>query len=349
MRLEDCLRKETWEVRDALRKLDDEGLPSLGRQKQAVESDLGEIERKIQELEEEKSQIAKRTERNNKRLNTLRQFHNKLERERSELSDRDFEITSEIKSERSELKRVEKDLNHRHDEITQKVEQKGILESELRDKEIAALFSYLSTVRQRFLTYSTKSKQMEEKRRMRDAFEEERHQNGNLMELWESWRELRNLYDAQEIPSVRQGLERLIEENEQEIEKRFPGALEIENLEQDQPCEDFLVASYDERTSKTTVLLPISSDDLDVIENNPTDSSAEAFLRLAWALGKAADTSPERTMVDVGNHGWAVARFKEGARQLVGEAFDVPLAGGGVHRFIIDPLPTELESVIDSE
>jgi len=169
------------------------------------------------------------------------------------------------------------------------------------------------------------------------------------MELWESKIELQKLLNEAKIQSVKEHLTKMLESTDAKIEQTYPGALDVESLQHYGTTEEVLYAYYDTQMQISKVFLPVSHEDWRSIKEDSTTTRAEAFLRLAWALGKEAGVSPTDCELKLGSHDWAIASFHCLQATLIGRRFSVKLGEYDSVPVTIESLPGSLEGLVEYE
>jgi len=336
MNLAECLRRETKDILDTLKKLNDETLPSLQREKDTREKDKRELARKRKRASEALECCRKELDAIGERLAQLR-------KRQGQLIQRSLIIERGRDSCLDEAKEPEARIKALNRKIQEAVKNKEALKEQLKAKRLEAFGKYLNKTRERLNAQAVSSKELESKRASRADLEAARHSDPTVMELWERRVELKTLITSAKIPSNRLVLEELLHDIERSIDQLFPGALSLEEHDIDPVTEEILYASVSGK--HTYVFLPCDKNDLYSITVKPADRFAVVALRLAYALGKLVSLSPGECKIEVGKHGWAILRFPRKS-ELINCRFDLVLSGEISCPIAIHPLPSELEELL---
>jgi len=349
MELYDLLRQKTGDIQRSLDQLNHERVPALGKKLKAYKKQLEDVQTQItkktarvKELETQLDTIAQR-------LRELEEEKDHLEAERPQIVDELTAVEEELERRRSDKERLTEQIADLKALLREAVEERKALREELRQREREAFQAYLSGTRSRLKKLAAVGKDLAEKRAMRRKLEEERHRDPAVMSLWERRVELRKLLGETRIEANRKILEGLLREVEQEIEKRFPGSLEVESLGPDSISQETLYAVHDSKSNTITVILPINKNDWFLLNEDHTEPYLVLLLRIGWSLAKTIAVAPPDCLLKVGSVGWVIAAFNNPETNIIGGAISVPLEEGESLTLRIKSLPPQLEDLLRHE
>jgi len=359
MNLQDYIRSNTQETSDVLRKMGErqaelvserkaaeERIKRIGteitRQQDArvekrhkiagVEQRLGDVNRELDEIEKKRSALLGEVTLLQNAILESKEFFVELDRA-------DNEFQREINGENTAIQRTDQKIDaleadrQRH-------------ESRFREAQLKAFKAFLKDVNgligETYGNATARRASIESRERLRRSRHEDR-EVGDLCDARDEWR---RILKSVGVPSVAQAAEIELRRIESEIERRFPGAMELESMKSNgqQITELYFHAGDD----WTMVYLPFSEEDWRsaAIETGP---STETFMYFVWWLSGKMKVGFDDVVVKCEN-GLVVLCSKVGLGDLKGVndmVFSIP--GDNGITFILSQIPYEVKKAIDNE
>jgi len=236
-------------------------------------------------------------------------------------------------------------MEHLASSLNKLVEDKQNLQASMRQASIGAFWSYLVKLGRELESAMQDSSEASRAAKARQALEEARHRDPDVMALMESRGEWRKMLDLANVPAVRTGVEKHLQEIEKRIDLLFPGALTVPAGPSDMI--DVEEIYYQTDADEAVVILPVRN--AEKSEWSAHDPASIAALRLTWALSKALQLSTrDGDVVRVGKFvGLRVPLHRVARKANDGAA--MPMPGGRTISLLLSRLPTQVDEAFRRE
>ena len=369
MSLQDIVRQETHDIRDALKQIDERRGERLRKKKAAEER-----------LKRSGTEITKHREREKERKRLLQQADAKvkesqevvaeLDREREELERRASEANNRLMKERDARVETQKLLKQAQQaieqgqgdfqgerssirkseaEIEQAEKDKTRQEERLREALVASLDIHLKElaagVEQAFVGEEERQKKLA----AFEAFKNARHKDRKIGDLCDQRDELRKMVNTATVPGVKEMLQDSLRRIEDELEELYPGALGVVSPPSDRGHIEEL-HYYRADSGEAVFLLPITQSAWKAVERGDQGAAATVATRLIWDIIKGLGLTKEKGEFSFDGR-WCVFSSKldfEEVTELY-EGFNVSLPGAVTLDVILYPLPPEIQEAVTYE
>ncbi len=291
MTLQELLRGHASE---ALRGLDtcQNRLRELGSQRRAEVTQLGTLQADIESHRRESTERRRLLEgtaealRNiEKKIEELQREFDRIAEQREELNQAVIHSDEDVQGGLERRKKIAGRVDALDHQMRELVLEKERFEHRVQSARRAALLSYLEDLEkrlaQRILIQETLTEKVDARRRLEEA----RHNNVEIMNLYEARAEVQKLLTISNVSTVRDRLRQQLQDLESQLERLFPGALAVEHQPQDiSEIEEIFFTADD--AGRSHVFLPISPRRWKAIGDGDLDAPAVGSLRLVWALAK---------------------------------------------------------------
>jgi DNA repair exonuclease SbcCD ATPase subunit len=360
MGLNEILREQTEEIRDALAEIETRRKELLGR-RGALEyqSKRGNDERsRARAVAEKQTQIASKLEREEADLAASLE---EIERERTTLQNRLAELRAtkeNVTTLLNDAKRKVQDstssagvLETSRIEVSQRLqlmaEERARLRFRLRDIVPRAFERHLGELARRVEKALSERERRGQHRAASDAARAAREADPGVADLWHQREQLQGLIATAAVPAVRASLEASLESVETEIRARFPHALDGPETSDDTTTVEELHHLID-GDRRFSLFVPVTREVWDAIEAGDAGSASSHAMRLLWSIVTA--TRP----VSTGGHFHQTdlgcvysGRLPTGTATLPAEIpLDLEEPGGLTFR--LTSIPTDIQEIVRS-
>lgn len=223
----------------------------------------------------------------------------------------------------------------------------------LREERRAALRKYLAALWTRLLEADRKAASGMEARAELDRLNRARHDDPRVAELWEARQEWLRIAQSAGPPPVRETARREVQKIEEDLERRFPGALKVatagtlDDLEEVYLCPRAAGDGW-------KLLLCIPAEICESLNAGESASTQGLAARIIWAFARGIQNEgghgePWRSRFDV-QQGYLVMFVDGGPENIKDrETIAVALSGGGRVTFMLSELPTEIRGAMNDE
>ena len=353
MTLTDLLRTQTLEVQDALNGCENR-IRGLGSEKRTYLSQIevleSEINAKRAQVSQEESlvrQVEVEIRDIERKIEELRHLQDQLIERKKGISLGLTNVEQEINSLSEQKKRAKTTLEEHEGEVRQLIIEKERWRKRLLSARRIAVRTYLGDLGNRLIQIMASQEEQSEKMLARKRLEEARHQDHEIMNLYEARTELQKLLKIANITAVRQQLEQQLKQVELQIETCFPGALRNEvQPGSDSQIEEIFFAV--DRSDRSRILLPISLQTWGQIARGEVGKDSQSALRLIWGVGRAlGKMGALRLKVQDDLVVMTVSIDLTSAGDL--PDISMPLPGSGIVSLLFSKLPHELQEAISDE
>ena len=363
MTLQDIVRQQTHEIRDALSLIEHTYNDLLG-QKDAAEDRLKRAFTEVSQhraRETERKRIVAEWE---PKVAEIQQKLDEIERQRAELLERLFEKREEkdkaeslLKEARSATEKALETIARARDSIETTAKTLGAKEQEkareqrrLRDAYVRSIDSYLSQLSRRIDQAFVGQEERQRRMAAIEAFKKARHEDRQIGDLCDQRDQFRQLIDMATVPGVKETLRLALTKIEEELQKRYPGALSVgEAVPEAGSIEDLYYFFRPDGT--VSILLPISEPAWIALRNDPPDAAASRAMTFVWGMVKGTGLKPSdgEFCCDGGRCVFVFASNTgdDEISLLEGSTFSVPSSAGLTFR--ISSLPTEIQEALTDE
>jgi len=358
MSLQDILRRETQDIRDALDQIERRYRELHGRRDAAQERlnrAIGEIgnyrkgeadrKRVVGGVDKEVADIQARLE--------------EVERQRAELFDLLLEKRAEREKTEGLLEEARKATEKAHALVREArplVEETGReLEGVERERErnqvrrreacLRALDAYVSELAQRI--EQILAGQAERGRRMATAasLKRARHEDRQIADLCDQRDQFKEIMVKATVPGVKDTLVTALRGIEEELERRYPGALSAEGAAVGSSVIEELHYFIDTR-GKGVILLPVSESVWSAIRTGEGGARVEAAMRIIWGIVKGIGLEPQNGEFRwEDGHSVFVSHFDEEEMSVL-DSLNVTMPGEGALTFRVSPVPSEVQEAL---
>jgi hypothetical protein len=361
MNVTDVIRNCTQAVRDAIKSIDEHVSAITGQRvtsQERIKKSTTEITRQ-HALESERKKLvdavsgkvaeAKRIldeieRKRQEALNTFLLCQEEMNGAESSLKDAQNATATALKEIRKEQK-SQQEVETLLLKLNKEREEK---QSELRRGLLEALEQYLKQqaeqVHAAFSTREQREKAMQEI----EAFRKARHSDSEISRLCDQRDELNRFLNTSTVVGVKGMLQNSLKTIEEQIDKKFPGALKIsETAVKDNPLEDLLF--YCDRSNKAVFLLPVRPDDWDAAGKGETTESVNNTMCLVWNMIQELKLKKkDGDFINVRGHPAFASNFDLEEAAIL-EGFSVKSGDSEVIQYVLSPIPSELQEAINHE
>lgn len=186
--------------------------------------------------------------------------------------------------------------------------------------------------------------QRREALRAHDELRRARHSDPAVAQLCEQREELVKLLGSAVVPTIRTLLEVSLRDSEAELERRFPGSMSPPTDSCDGEVDELLF--YEDRKGSAVFLLPIPGDIWRAAAETGGGPAVAQAMRIIWAFVYGLALTPEEGGF-VLSSGWPAFRSHYSLEEAaVLEGFEVGSGRGLVARFVLSPVPAELQEAL---
>jgi hypothetical protein len=362
MKVADVIRQQTLAIRDALSSLDqrleqaeaqssaaDERVKRASTEitrQRALESERKRSLNSISKKKEEKQRILDELDRKRQEaldeLDRYREEHNSIAQ-----SLREAQRATEIAS--TEIVREQKAKQDAESSIAKIRDDRAEKEKELRSMVLKALDMYLDQQAANIQAAFSSHAQRAKGRRAFEEFKKARHTDPEIAKLCDERDELHKLFTEAMVPGVKDKLRAVLKPIEDEIDRRFPGALHLPEAAppNDSQIEELLY--FCNREGKAIFLLPISITDWSAAETQAfTDRTSNAMC-LVWNMVRELKLKTgDGAFTTVRGRAVFASRFDLEDVAIL-EGFSVKGQDSVVLHFILSSIPTELQEALSHE
>lgn len=352
MGLDDLIRSRSREPSDALARLEQE----LDRNRKERASALDRARRSRAEADRLRSVSTEREATARKIQSQIADLEEQLQQLRARIEARQSELRecsdalSEVDRKVSEQRKLDRSDTDRAEALATEISNaENALERErgrLREARRAALADYLQALWGRIKEVSASHETNRSALEARRNLEAQRHQDPELASLWEAREEWRRIVQTSGpslvVKTARTELDRI----DQQLEARFPGALQASQGNQGLSEIEELFLAPRPRDGGSWIPLPIPLSIWRSIERGDHGADEALGMRLIWALSRALPPSRYRGGFFAGDFccGLSTDAAESDLAQI--ESIGFPLPGGASVAFILTSLPREVVDVI---
>lgn len=360
MSINECLRGQTFAIHDSINQIEKQ-ITETTSQRNAAETRVKRIKAEITKQKTIATEKDKDTSRTSNRITEIQKTLDELDKKRESSLDelialqnskRDLDLArrqaqdildkavislkKEETSRQEEEKKVEHLLTSKHD-----------LENKLNRCLIQGLETYLNLqsekINSAFSTQEQRTKAMQELK----AFKEARHSDLEIGRLCDERDEIKKILETVQVPGVKEILKKSLNEKEQIILKKYPDAFRnIDKISNDNPIEELLFYCNDE--GKAIFLLPISLDEWEALKDLESTDKITPKVCCAWNMIKDLGLKKEDgEFLVYKNHIVFASNFD--LETVTNQNFSVKLNSIEIMKFILSPVPSELQEAIINE
>jgi hypothetical protein len=253
------------------------------------------------------------------------------------------DLAKEVRKNRDDIAAAEGVLRSAVEDVVLKEKAVGDARQRLLEARLRALATYCAETFGSLLRTATEATARERFEKQRQAFEEARTTDRQVMAAHEERIELRRLLETSQVPSLRDLLAQRLQAVEQVLSSRFPGFLDGPPP----PDDEELVETffwYDHEEDLTRLLLPVPASCWHTPPGDDQDPRGKLLCQALWAfvqpLGDPVPTVDcERDLVVLEFHGDHSARIADAL-------FELRLSAGRKVTFLPAPLPAELKEAL---
>ena len=302
MTLQDYIRKETIEVNDVI-KLIEEKRSSLISDRKAAEERKKRTGTLISEKHKIQNDTKKKIEVFDQKLKEINTELNEVERRRGSLLEQLNELNGNKDAAKNSLSQIEQESNkaqkdifnedksiERFDkQIDEKEKERSRFDERIRWAHVSAFKSFLkdsnSLLEQYFKRITSRKANFDAAERLRNK----RHVDKCVGDLCDARDEWNKIVKTASVPGVKAAANNELKRIEIEIEKMFPGALEIENsASENNPTTELY---YHENEEETILFFPFLEKQWNSMEQGNIDNSIYTFGRFIELIIKESKFS----------------------------------------------------------
>ncbi len=354
MTLQELLRVHTREAHDALQSCEDK-IRDLGSERRAelnqtealqaeIDSKRGDEEQKRHSLEDSAAKIRDLE----RQIEDLRLERDQLAEQSQRLTRVVMDVENEVNAVFERRKKAKTRADNLEHQIKELVVEKERYHNRLRLGYRTAFNAYLDDLGTRLAREIAVHEERSEKVASRKKLEQARHENTEIMNLYEARTELQKLLKVSNVAAVREQLGQQLRDVESQIEALFPGALAVESRSEgtSQIEEIFFLLNDD---GSTHIFLPISSRTWKALADGDLSAPASCALRLVWGLARGLGVTGSNARLKT--RGDFVQLEVALDLDLTADSVDIsmPLPGSGTVAFLLSKLPREVQEAIQHE
>jgi len=352
--LQELLRLHTQEVQNALQNCED-NIRRLGSQRQAelqhAESLQTDIDSKSREEAERRRLLddsAAKIRELEKQIEELRRECERIAEQRQTLTSALTSAEEEAKAAVGQRKKAKTQAEGLEFQIKKLVEEKTRLNHRLTSARLTAFRAYLEEFETRLIQKISAQEDRSEKIVSQKRFEQSRHEDAKVMEMYEARTELQKLLKVSNVPAVRDQLELQLRGIDRQIETLFPGALSIETeIGGVSEIEEIFFSSA--RESGARIFLPISRATWSAVTKGEMDSNAATALRLVWVLAAGLKLTGTNARFQTGKDFIVMDIDMDLASSSEWPDISMPLPGSGSIALLHSKIPHEVQEAIAYE
>ena len=360
MKLEDFIRSDTIGIRDNLDKINQKRSDVFSHMRSSEEickrinNDISKIKIEEKELKEKFNSL-------DNLLNDINQELDNIEKKRQELNSSILEKQNEKHRLTKQISEREKTYKKNIEEINKVNEKKDKYEKESnhltsdydRNEEnlnkilISSFNNYIKSVNSQIIqSYQTNS-EISKKYKEVENLKQKRNTDPKIASLWEAREEWYSIIKSKSVPAVVNAAKRELKIIEDEINKLFPGALEVSGTTQmTNPIIDLYYRINEEGEIK--LYLPFNESDWIILKNGGTQLSNKIISYFIWWLSSELSLNPESTKYNIENHK-VILFYKIDYDERIKDSIRMQLEGNTGISFLFFKVPVELEKAFDYE
>jgi gas vesicle protein len=357
--LQDTIREQTWEIVDALT-LADRRRKDLISSKDAAEDAIKRAYTEItrhRALESERKRLVVEAE---ERLKEVQDRFEEINRQRQEILDRltEKQETKEqaeklLRESRSETERalgVVRTETERRDKgigLLAEIEgEKLQYEGKLREAHRRSVDIYIQELERRVEQAFAGEEERSRRQTAAEAFRKARHDDNYIGDLCDQRDQFRELVRLATVPGVAETLRRELERVERELDKRYPGALSIEEKVPSQMLVEelhYLIGSDE----LLRIVLPIPERVWNGISRGETGAEATGAMRMVWEMiiGLGLKPSDGEFRFENGYCVFVARELKDDDMNSIRE-FTLKLKSSATLTFRFSPFPSQVQEAL---
>jgi hypothetical protein len=340
MTFTEILRMQTRETRDAF-KLCTDTIKRTGRQHK---SELIRIEILQRDIEQKNFRL----EQINNQVNNIQNQIEDLLNQQQSLQNELYNLEEErlmIYKEKHTAHNISEKLQHK---IQQLVNEKLQIKKKQISKQRDAIRFYIEGLEGRLVDRVTTQERISERVMSQKKFEKARHEDPEVMRLWEERLELKNLLEMARVSTIRGQLTNQIKKIEREIDSRFPGVLQREtNYDNNLQTEEIFF--FSNGSNKLYILLPITPKKWMSLQTGIIDVQASSTLRLIWAIAGSLGLNGKNARIYNFCEFFTLEISKDLFESSEHTNISMPLPGNGEVSFVLSKLPKNIMEAIRHE
>ncbi len=366
MSLQDIVRQQTHHIRDAMDQIDKNLVELLGekraaeerlkragteitkhrereteRKRRLREADLKvtESQRVVEELDREWQELERRRSEAHTRLMKEREEKDETKRLLREAQEATEKAQRDHQKERSSIRKIDTEAEEAEDN---KARQQEHLWEALEASLDIHLQELAATIEQVF----ENEKERQERLAAFEDFKKARHEERKIGDLCDQRDELRKLVNTATVPGVKEMLQDSLRRIEDELEKRYPGALGLVSPPPDRGHVEEL-HYYRGDSGKAVFLLPITQSAWEAVESGDRGAAATVAVRLIWDIIRGLGLTKENGefIFDGRRCIFSSKLDVEHVTELY-EGFKVSLPGAVTLDVVLSPLLAEIEEAV---
>jgi chromosome segregation ATPase len=347
MTLQDLLRQHTREAQDALEGIEDK-IRQLGSQKRAELSQMEKLQAEIDTKHSSEKLKNQRLEENETKIRELERQIEELNQEKKILIEALKDAEIEVEDASRQKKKVETRATNYDHEINVNVAEKEHLTKRLKTSRHVAFHAYLEEIEKRLAKAVSAQEEIAGKLASRRKLEEARHENNEVMNLYEAKLEIDKLLKMSTVTAVREQLNQQLRAIEGKIEALYPGALAVDDQTQViSQIEELFFATW--REGKTNIYIPITLNAWKEIAKGECSIDKTSTLRLLWGLARGLGIDHTNSRLKVMDDVVLLEVDKDFNISSESHSISMPLPGSGSIAFLLSKLPREVQEAIKHE
>src|SRR3989339_269867 len=337
MKLEDFIRSDTIGIRDNLDKINQKRSDVFSHMRSSEEickrinNDISKIKIEEKELKE--------------KFNSLDNLLNDINQELDNIEKKRQESNSSILEKQNEKHRLTKQISEREKTYKKNIEDRN--KENLNKILISSFNNYIKSVNSQIIqSYQTNS-EISKKYKEVENLKQKRNTDPKIASLWEAREEWYSIIKSKSVPAVVNAAKRELKIIEDEINKLFPGALEVSGTTQmTNPIIDLYYRINEEGEIK--LYLPFNESDWIILKNGGTQLSNKIISYFIWWLSSELSLNPESTKYNIENHK-VILFYKIDYDERIKDSIRMQLEGNTGISFLFFKVPVELEKAFDYE
>ncbi len=359
MQLQEHIRKDTYHIKDAL-KLIEARQNEVGQRTGATESRMKRLRSDMSGLRKAEGDAKHARTEAGSVLREVQTVLDDLEEQRSMAMERFAEAQDAKGNAEALLRKVQGEIEAKEKEIGQaggqiadvkeeyaelNKETQG-LEENLREAQLGAIDNYVCDLEARIDEILLKQDERSEKLAARRRLTKARGENPEIGSLCEQREEILRFLPDTRVPGVKDLLRQQIEKIEAELQRRFPGALDVDS-EAKEARTIYETYYYADSTGKAMFLIPISAKRWRNIQVG--DRDCEQAVRFLWSMidGLALEPSHGTFILNGTKCLFASTIDYEDVEAM--ESFKLHLEDGSRIDFRLLSVPHEVQEVLSDE
>jgi hypothetical protein len=211
-----------------------------------------------------------------------------------------------------------------------------------------SIFQFLEGVEKSLTTLALATQQRQSKAASLDAFKKARHNDHVVANLCDARDEWRSVLKTVAVPAVQETASAELAKIESEIERRFPGALELEEGARPEERIEDLFFVRQKTTGEIRLFVPLSRKAWDSLSKEDGGVLQQTAMHLLWTLIQSLGLRTESARIRADSF-WTITISGNVAEEAQKREITMTLPGGGSVIFILSPLPSEIEEAITDE